>query len=344
MGRVWRGFTIRPGVVLVKTHSSACRPGWYGQGIILLLFIAGIPFAAMNLGAASISDAFADGTSWNAPFAEVGKNLVVTNGRMDFLSSTTAGGGAGTTRTSPFLSTTQDWSIKVDVHIAPFTITSEHHGVSLFLGVGKTGDYFNTHVVLGFDRDWWEPAYYGVNDDVVTNGASAPGLFNVNLLPSPDATLRLDYQAASHNLTYYCDTDGVANGANWLLLGATNIATGTYNLHLGPADTFTILLASWSNLQVVTNGQAYFDNLEITLATPPPAPPVLSLLRSNEVSLISMAGLAGSRFALDYQTGLAPGSNWIALSTNTLTVAPLVVADTPLAGNAARFYRARWVP
>ena len=128
------------------------------------------------------------------------------------------------------------------------------------------------------------------------------------------------------------------------MLGVTNLTTGTYNLHLSPADTLTILLAGWSNLQVVTNGQAYFDNLEIIVSTTPPTPPVLSLSRSNQVSWITISGPAGSRFALEYQTGLAPTSNWIALSTNTLTVAPLSVSDIPAAGNAVRFYRARWVP
>lgn len=272
MGRVWRGFTARHGVVLVESHSSAYCPGMAGQWMILLLFIASIPFVAMNLCAASITDAFTDGASWNAPFAEAGKNLVVTNGRMNFTSSTIAGGGGGIARTAPSLTTTQDWSIKVDVHVNPFVITNEDHGVSVFLGVGKTSDWLGTHVLLGFDRDWWDPNYYGVNDDVQVNGASVPGFFNVNLLPSADATLRLDYNAGNQTITYYCDSDGSAGGGGWTTLGTTNIASGTYNLQLSPTDTLSVILAGWSEGHVVTNGQAYFDNLEITIASAEYAP------------------------------------------------------------------------
>ena len=344
MGRGRSGFANHRDVDLATSHSSAfCFAR--AKAFMGLLICVSLVLSALSLRAASITDSFTNAQNWNAPFADAGKGLVLTNGRMNFISSTTAGGGSGTTRTSPFLTTTQDWSIKVDVHIDPFTITSEDHGVSLFLGVGKTGDYFNTHVLLGFDRDWWDPAFYGVNDDVLTNGTPAPGLFNVNLLPSADATLRFDYQATTSDLRYYCDTDGVANGVNWVLLGTANLGAGTYDLNFGPTDTFTVLLAGWSNLQVVTNGQAYFDNLEITYATTtPPTPPILSLLRSNGVSLITITGEAGSRFALEHLTVFAPGNNWTTISTNTLTALPLVISDVQSAGNVARFYRARWVP
>jgi hypothetical protein len=40
--------------------------------------------------AQTITDGFTDASNWGTPFAESGKNLVVTNGRMNFISSTTA--------------------------------------------------------------------------------------------------------------------------------------------------------------------------------------------------------------------------------------------------------------
>ncbi len=215
--------------------------------------------------ALTITDPFTNSANWGSPFAESGKSLVVTNGRMNFTSSTTAGGGGGIARNTPFLTTTQAWSIKVDVHVNPFVITNEVHGVSVFLGVGKSSDWLGTHVLLGFDRDWWDPNFYGVNDDVQVNGSSVPGFFNINFLPSSDATLRLDYNAANQTITYYCDSDGSAGGGGWTALGTTNITSGTYNLLLAPADTLSVILGGWSEGHVVTNGQAYLDNLEITL-------------------------------------------------------------------------------
>lgn len=224
---------------------------------VVLLFSSPAP-------AQTILDTFADASNWVPPFTEPGKDLMVTNGRMNFTSSTTTGGGSGILRSTPSLTTTQSWSITVDVHIDAFAITNENHGVSVFLGVGKSSDPLGTHLLLGFDRDWWEPNFYGVNDDVQTNGVSVPGFFNVNYLPSPDATLRLDYNAGNQTISYYCDPDGIAGVSGWTLLGSTNIASGTYNLHLGLGETLSVLLGGWSELQVVTNGQAYFDNLEVT--------------------------------------------------------------------------------
>jgi hypothetical protein len=215
--------------------------------------------------ALTITDSFTNSVNWGSPFTESGKNLAVANGRMNFTSSTTGGGGAGLMRNTPFLTTTQDWSIKVDVHINPFTITDDAQSVSVFLGVGKTSDYLGTHVLLGFDRDSYDPNYYGVNDDVQTNGVSVAGMFNVNFLPSPDATLRLDHNAAAHTITYYLDSDGSTGGSGWTLLGTMNLASGPYDLHLATNDTLNVFLAGWSELQVVTAGQAYLDNLEITV-------------------------------------------------------------------------------
>jgi hypothetical protein len=216
--------------------------------------------------AQTITDDFTDPSNWGTPFTTPGKNISVGSGRMNYTSTTTGGDGAGIARNAPILPTTQNWSIKVDVHVDPFTIMALDQGTSVFLGVGKTGDWLNTQVILGFDRDWWYPDYYGVNDDVKCNGVDAPRLFNVNYLPSPDAALRMDYDAANPTITYYCDTNGATGGYNWVVLGTANISSGAYNLHLSPSDTFTIILAGWSELQVVAAGQAYLSNLEISEA------------------------------------------------------------------------------
>ncbi|NOS70096.1 MAG: leucine-rich repeat domain-containing protein [Verrucomicrobia bacterium] len=240
-----------------------------GKKLAITVVVAGLTiimaFLPRQSAALTITDTFTNSANWGTPFAESGKNMAVANGRMNFTSATAGGGGAGLTRNTPFLTTTQSWSVKVDVHINPFLITNEAHGVSVFLGVGKTSDYLGTHILLGFDRDWWDPAFYGVNDDVQVNGVSVPGFTNMNYLPSADATLRLDYNSANQMISYYCDVDGPAGGSGWTLLGTTNIASGTYNLQLTASDTLSVLLAGWSEGHVVTNGQAYLDNLEIAM-------------------------------------------------------------------------------
>jgi hypothetical protein len=248
---------------LSRDRSHLSRGRWYLSRLLAVLEVTVLLVQVSP--AVTITDNFTVPSNWGPPiiFAP-GHNMSVGSGRMNYTSTTTDNGGAAIPRNAPLLPTTQDWSMKVDVHIAPFTITAPGPYVDLFLGFGKTGDEFNTHVIFEFDRSLWYGGYYDIGDDVRINGVDAPGLFNVFNLTSPDAALRMDYNAANHTVTYYFDADGAANGYNWTAQGTANLASGTYNLNLSAADTFTVMLVGSSSNQVVTAGQAYLSNLEIT--------------------------------------------------------------------------------
>ena len=255
------------------TLSSARRP------LSRLLATLGVAVLLAQVSpAATITDNFTDPSNWGTPFAQ-GGSMSVGNGRMNYTATATltTDGGAAAVRNTPLLPTTQDWSMQVDVHIDPFTITAQDQFTDVFLGFGKTGDEFNTHVTFEFDRGWWHSGFWDIGDDVRINGVDAPGLFNVNNLTSPDAALRMDYNAANHTITYYSDADGAAGGYNWVAQGTANLASGTYNLNLSASDTFTILLVGSSGYRNVAAGQAYLDNLVITY-TPPPVVGAITLL------------------------------------------------------------------
>jgi hypothetical protein len=240
-----------------------------------------------------IIDDFTDPTQWGAPVTfSPDSNLSVAAGRMNYTCSSTAEGGAAIPRKTPFLPTTQDWSMKVDVHVDPFAITTVDQFTDVFLGFGKTGDWFNTHVTFEFDRGWWSSGYYDIGDDVRVNGVDAPGLFNVSNLTSPDAALRLDYNAASQTITYLFDANGAAGGYNWVAQGTANLASGTYNLNLTPADTLTVLLVGSSEFQTVAAGRAYLDNLEITISQPPV--PFTYITNNGTITITGYTGPGGA--------------------------------------------------
>jgi len=260
------------------------------QRTLAVLAVATCP--PLISGAQTITDNFTDASNWSAPYVAPGKNIGIAGGRMQFTSTTLDGGGAGVARNEPLLSLGQDWSLKVDVHIDPFTITTLDQYCDIFLGFGKTGDWQNTHVIFEFDRGWWQSGdVYDIGDDVRINGVDAPGLFNVSGLRSPDAALRLDYQVATRMLTYLFDADGAANGYHWAPQGTVNLVSGTYNLNLGPADTLNVLLFSSSEVQLVSAGQACFSNLEITVAPPPP--PFTWTTNGGRITITGYTGLGG---------------------------------------------------
>lgn len=215
--------------------------------------------------ALTITDNFTNAANWGAPLLIQGTaNMSVGSGRMNYTSTSTNHSGTGLPRNSPLLPTTQDWSLKVDVHVNPFTLITNGHYIDVFLGVAKTGDPFNNLLLFEFDRGWWSSPGYDIGDDITINGVGAPELFTIHNLSSPDASLRLDFTAASGALTYYFDSDGSANGYQWVEMGTADLASGTYNMNLSETDTFTIALAGSSYLQTVAAGQAYLSNLEIS--------------------------------------------------------------------------------
>ena len=112
--------------------------------------------------AQTITDNFTDPTKWGAVTQYQGSGTMsLGSGRMNYTSTSTEVSGAAIPRTAmdlptvSILSTTQDWSLKVDAHLDQFELTTEYQFSDVFLGFGKTGDEVNTGVLFEFGRGWW---------------------------------------------------------------------------------------------------------------------------------------------------------------------------------------------
>ena len=296
--------------------------------LIRLLLLLALPAVAP---AQVITDNFTTATNWGTPVGQDG-NMSVGSGRMNYTSSSTLDktGGAGIPRSAPpILPTTNDWSLQVDAHLDPFVLVTNNGQFSdVFLGFGKTGDWVNTHVTFEFGRGWWNSmndlhkGYY-IEDNVRIGGVDAPVLFNNWNVASSDVSLRMDYSAANHTITYYFDGDGPANGYNWVAQGVANLSSGTYNLNLGPNDTFTIVLIGSSGYQNVADGQAYLATLVITLGAGSNAPVILSQPQSR-------TNLAGTTAAFTVTAaGMTPLSyQWRKHGTNLVNSGTVSGATT----------------
>ena len=317
------------GHLLYQRLRFACAMRW-------LPLLLALPAASP---ASTITDNFTLPSNWGTPTTSQGGNLSVGNGRMNYTASLTNNAFAATLRKTPILPTTNDWSLKVDAHLNSSTLTTEGQFCDVFLGFGKTGDWLNTHVAFEFGRGYWgNPAHNGyyIQDDVSTNGVNftwGNKLFENWNITSADVSLRMDYNAANHAITYYFDSDGAANGYTWVAQGTANLASGTYNLHLGSTDTLTILLVGSSELQTVAAGQAYLSNLEITMLPPQPAIITQPASRTNEVGTTATFTVTATGTApLAYQwrvngASLANGGNVSGAASATLSLANVQLWD-----------------
>ena len=109
-------------------------------------------------------------------------------------------------------------------------------------------------------------------------------------------------------------------------------------------------LAGWFHTSVglgtnTLTGQGYWDFFLTKVAAPVAATaPGLGIGWSNGLPRLSITGVVGSRYAVDYVAALTVSNNWLSLATNTLSVNPLSFTDTNAIGNSRRFYRARLIP
>jgi hypothetical protein len=232
------------------------------------LFLAGtVHLLAPALYAATITDKFNDPSKWGKPIVVQGDaKMSVSGGRMNY-SSGTADSGTGLPRKGPLLPTTKDWSIQADAHIHPFKLTKKDQYADVFMAVGKTGDLFNTNVMFEFCRGKWGagPGAYEIGAGVSVDGSDLPKLFSVDGLSSPDVSLRMEFSAAEKTITCLFDGNGAAGGYQWVKQGTAKVSSGRYNLKMTSKDTITVFLAASSEFQKVNKGQAWLDNLRITI-------------------------------------------------------------------------------
>lgn len=280
--------------------------------------------------ALTITDDFTNPAAWDAPLTSgPTANLSFGNHRLNYTATTTNDSGAGIPRLEPLLPTTRDWSLQVDVHVDAFPLTTYGQFIDVFLGFGKTGDLLNNHVTFEFDRGWWSGGPgYDINGDLRINGVDTANVFTVRNLTSPDGALRLIYSAAGQSLAYYFDSDGAANGYQWLAQGTAPLAYGTYDLGLSEQDTCTILLLGSSEHQIVATGQAYLSNLVISVTDEmsfSACKPVADFAEPEMAGcsafdgtnfLVGLSGYIGNEFAVGAQL-LSPAGDRIGAFINT---------------------------
>ncbi len=249
------------------------------QAALLAAALAGGLLQAVS--AAETVDNFTDASNWGAPIPMEGAGgLAFANGRLNFTSPSMGNAGAAIARKEPSLPFDQSWSLQVDVHLDPVALTTDGQFSDVFLAVGRTGDEVNTLVMYEFGHGLWgAPGGYYLGDTVNVNGKKVEdkrfggGLLNIT---ATESALRLDYDGATHTLTYSFDADGPTAGYQWTPQGTANLASGTCNLGMSAGDTFTIILAGSSAYQTVDVGQAYWSNLVITTGTVAPTAPTIT--------------------------------------------------------------------
>jgi hypothetical protein len=266
MNRIFSGFTNVERAASAQT--SGARAGFL-KWTLLAVLLAGA--GERGARAATIVDNFGNSAVWKSGLSQKGK-MALSGGRMDYTSSSTLSGtgGAAMLRTTPLLTLTNNWSLKVNAHLYPTPLTRDGQFSDVFLGIGPTANFINTHVTLEFGHGrWGDDGGYYVGDDVRIGGKDAQEVFG-HTVSSSDVALRMDYTASDHTLTYYYnpDTNAAAQGLNWVLGGSIDLVSGDYNLGLKAKDTISIALIGSSGYQNVTAGEACLTRLEITTDAP----------------------------------------------------------------------------
>ena len=265
------------------------------------------------------SEQFTDGTYWSAPLRRQA-SLSFASGRLEF----TAPAGSGEyfamrewTRTAGTY--TANWSVQVDVHLDALTLGDDQYA-NLNLAVFNADESVRANMerdamVVSIDR-------YG-NGTVTVRGFEGNGLcfdgtttHDTGLThldsPSLNATLRISFDATTKTLSSWFDPDGAADGYQWTLVRALEIATGTYNWQMDTNSRFGVALIGAGNQVAFTSGQASFDNFAGGPSTAPAifSQPQRALGDAGTPAQFRVA--ASSAFALSFQWQYSTdqGSTW----------------------------------
>ena len=288
-------------------------------------------------------DDFTDPSKWKLLGSSSGATtMTVAAGRMNYVTTSAGDEGAGCEWNGPKLPIDRNWSIRADAHIDSFTLTTYGQFADVFLGIGRTGDTWNTNVNFEYDRGYWHSGSgYDIKDDVRVSGNDVAGSFSSNIAAAPDVSLRMDYTAATRTITYYFDANGSAGGYSWVYMGALPLGPTIDSLGIGPAETFTVILIGSSELQKVASGQAYLTNLQVQVWPVGGAPtintqPASTTSTSGGTATLTVAA-SGSPAIQWYRGGRAvAGATGSALTLSNIAPADVGIYDAVLSAGANR--------
>lgn len=142
-------------------------------------------------------------------------------------------------------------------------------------------------------------------------------------IAGPGAPVMLQMQiSAGEPLTYQWYFNGVP------VPGATNAALSLSGVNLANAGQYTVTARNTIGTVAAASAAVSMFNLNFT----------------NRTAHLTVAAPAGSNFRIDYSDRLGALANWQAMTNFTITGSTSQVADTPLPGSSARFYRAVMLP
>ncbi len=251
---------------LKRALCNACLPTAF-----LLLFAATCLPANANF---SGSDHFsAPSADWGLDSAGGAGHFDLRNGKLNFV--TVAAPTINDTVQRAWIANvgdySADWSVRVDVSIGNFPMTTEQFA-SLDILVENFNDVSNDFVRMVLRRDDMDArSFYA---DSVSNGQFTPAPVFVPTLAT-DATLGLSYDSATRMITAAYDADGSANGFLFHPILTVPIESGASDWNMNPTDSFQVWLVGQTQFLDVSLGQAALDNFvasgEQLLVVPEPS-------------------------------------------------------------------------
>ena len=95
------------------------------QGTFAALTLS-VLIPVVSLAQSVVTDDFTDSSAWGTPMLFSADSAVfVAGGRMNYTCTSALEGGGAIPRNTPLLPASQDWSMRVDVHLDPFELMTE---------------------------------------------------------------------------------------------------------------------------------------------------------------------------------------------------------------------------
>lgn len=222
------------------------------------LLTLGMYAIALTASAANFSgsDDFSTATgSWGPDVTTGSGSFVVANGALNFLTPSFSPNEQATRFwTESYGSYTADWSLRMDVFLGTFPMSSGQFA-SAGMYVQNQSDASQDFVRVILRRDGESSRNFYA--DAYANGTFLGSLWIPTL--STTVSLGLGYDATTHTIIAAYDPDGAANGYLFTPFTGTAIDALGSDWHMTPSDVFGVRVLAQTTLPI-ENGQLSIDN------------------------------------------------------------------------------------